>query len=62
MEDTFLRAIWPFFQFKSENEIAVFERKNQEMNLPSNTYNQGMMLKSRIFIKMTLRIQQTPRE
>jgi hypothetical protein len=45
---------------KTENEIAVFKRKNQEMKQPSNTDNQRMMLKSRIFIKMTLRIHQIP--
>jgi len=50
-EDAFLGVFWAFFPWKSENEIAVLKRKNQEMKLPSNTYNQRMMLKSRIFIK-----------
>jgi hypothetical protein len=33
-EDTFLRAIWAFFQWKSENDIAVLKRKNEEMKQP----------------------------
>jgi hypothetical protein len=50
-EHSFLGVIWAFFQSISQNDIAVLKRKNQEMKQPSNTDNQRMMLKSRIFIK-----------